>query len=274
MPGVAKEACAVLGLKQHWKVFTNLYEVQPNCLPFIVGAVQGSTQFLNQHHAESLHGGAPRAVFAAGIQFVDLIKWHNAGGPLRPGRMAGPDATAVAEARLLHVVGAPSEQTVIASELTPEKVLSRSASTLASTYLWRQWALASQAIDMNVIGTGQYFCKRWNRMRLLSLRVQVDERNVTLTFTPEPEDILRASKSFCEAHEISMEQCQRLYDLAKRTASGQRLEAYSFFNVCMQDSMTFAGSTVSGQTRRCDDDALTKGLVHRIDHLTFLPGDI
>ena len=152
----------------------------------------------------------------------------------------------------------------MASELTPEKVLSKSSSTLASTYLWRQWAAVSLSIDMNVIGTGQFFCKQWNHMRILSLTVQVDDQNVTLTFTPKPEDVLRASKSFCVENDISMEQCQRLYDMAEHTAARQRLEAYSFFNVCMRDSLTFAGSTVTGQTRRCDDAALTNGQVHRV----------
>ena len=125
--------------------------------------------------------------------------------------------------------------------------------------------MASQAIDMNIIGTGRYFCDRWNNMRQLSVEVQVDDYNTTLTFTSDPKDVMMASKSFCVAHVISADQCQRLYDLAERIAAGQRLTGYSFLNVCMGDTMSFQGSTITGQTRRCDDEALTNGYVHRLD---------
>lgn len=256
MPTFAKEICALIGLKQHWKVFTRLYELEPNCVPFVVGAFEGPSKFL--YHSEVKM--AQRGSESSEVNFVDLMKWRNAGGPLTYGIEAAEE-----EAILLPFVGASSERSLVDSELENIYIHSRPSSTLGSSHLWRQWVGTTMSIDMNVVGTGQYFCKQWNRMRLLSLRVLVDDKNATLVFSADQDLVVEAAKTFCIKHNIQAKECRRLFEAANDIAKSQRLGSYSLFNVCLPDTLSAKGARVSGQTRRCEDEDLTSSPRERID---------
>ena len=226
MPQPVKEACAVLGLKQHWKVFTGIAPPEEDKgngddTPELAAYRQDCRfMFIGVMPKDAVPEGHP--------PYVNLLRWERDYSHDDEDNNAQWDAVSFPtlndtlwdSARVAPLADMPS-------------------------FLWSLWMDGSQANDYNLAATGRYFCQRWEARRKVRLNVTFDGTPRTLRYT-FLETKARAVQ-WCRMVDLSNIDCQRLYDAMLEWARRSRLESWMALNVCR-------GGRVTGQSRKCDGE--------------------
>ncbi len=244
MPPAAKEACAVLGLKQHWKVFTGIAP-PPDDDDGGAGDAPGSSAY-RQDCRFMFVGVLPEDVVPERHpRYVNLLRWER-------DYSAGDD-----DAQWDAVSFLTLNDTLWDGGRVPP------VADMPS-FLWALWMDGSQANDYNLAATGRYFCRRWEARRAVRLNVSLDGVPRTLRYT-YPETEARALQ-WCRTAEVSAPDCQRLYNGMLSWARRSRLESWMALNVCR-------GGRVTGQSRECDGEwARPRVLTAPQRHEFIVPG--
>ena len=201
IPTVAREACAILGVKQHWKLFTNLTSNSDSggggnldCRIVLIGALKGSVD------------NKPKPDNSASVQpfhYVNLLQWKN---------------TKYSNHLLLY----PSVEKVLRNHSTGDRVEG----------LWSRWTIASRSNDYAMMSTGDYFCRVWNRKRRVQMTVTMDGENVPIVYGLETKTVINAAERFCAKYRLLNDQCQQLYERMKETSDRERLDHYYYLSIC------------------------------------------
>ena len=190
-----KELGAGLGLKQHWKVFTDFRANWDDCRVLAVGHFEEDAG-LASHDAE----------------VVNLNHW------VRDGR--GEAAAAAARGRSLNA-------TVWAVSPTPQD-------EYPDKY-WMNWLVSIRYNDFLLRENADYFCAEWARRRRPVLPIVVDDGRAELPFRLDDWDgaeTARTITAFCRESTLMQPECERLHAAVVAQINKERLAMVTVLNVC------------------------------------------
>ena len=199
----AKESCSILGIKQHWKVFTNLSTMEGNfnCRPIIIGVVGGNTN--DQDQSNSNGNGN---VEDSDSKYINLLNWKK--NSFLPQYQHGTIHS------VLEDYNSEARQT--------------------SSYLWDRWTYAIRSNDYLMISTGDYFCRLWERETNINMTLIMDNKNVNINTKHglNPIEIIRVVTNFCTVWGLNSEECQQIWQAFENVAKKQRMQSYYYLSVC------------------------------------------
>ena len=217
MPRAAREACAVLGLKQHWKLFTNLSSsITGNfdCRPVLIGVIKNPTE-RQEEEADDKEDVTLRL-----NHHVNLLRWKQDGFLNNPTLYQSVEQVLKDES--------PKNQ----GREKKRSFFKQMVNILTTTSNWARWTAAVRSNEFAMMTTGDYFCRLWNRQRKTNVTVTMDGEQVDIIYGSTPTAVVNAAEIFCKHYNLANEQCQSLYDTMVEKSKAERLHHYYFLSVC------------------------------------------
>ena len=220
MPKFAREACAVVGLKQHWKLFTNMTVVEDNfdCRPAMIGVLSGGQQ-LQQLTSD------PTGTKRTEEDYINLLRWF----------------------RQELETTTPEIKEVQRHSSLENSLRDYSGGKQMPSTLWERWMEHIRSNDFLMMSTGSYFCRKWRENHRVQLIVTMDRKDVAVKYGIEEESVVKYATEFCHRYHMTQEECTHLYNAMKRKADDAMLVSYHFLSVC-------DGGVVHGIKHMCDTD--------------------
>ena len=203
MPQVFREACAIVGVKQHWKVFTNLsiaLNGSFNCRPVIIGVV-------GEIIPEEDNQREPLSTVLLPQQHVNLLKWKKHGFSNAP----------------------------VSYHTTADTIIHDYDGTKQTTSsLWERWYDHIHANDFAMMSTGDYFCRVWERERNVRMSVGMDGKNMSVSteYGLSSDEVVRVVTNFCLEWRLDQDECQQLWLALENLATRERMTSYYYLAVC------------------------------------------
>jgi hypothetical protein len=240
VPRIVREACAVVGVKQHWKLFTNLTSSMTgnfDCKPFVVGVLTNK-------------GGGATSMEEIGkenhnYRHVNLLNWRE-------------------RQYINNFTSFESIEGLLTDQQSPNQNKIPFLSSWTTARSWNKWTQAMRSNDYGMMSTGDYFCKLWNHNKKINIVVTMDGNNVKIEFGLKFDDVVSAAKNFCMKYRMSTDQCQQLYESMEEKRQNERLDSYYYLSVCEFGNVHGIKQSCFKNDERSSLDKDSRGLPDRV----------